>query len=871
MFCEDDDSKEEKTDYIKLKIEIRHLLKDDFNRQVLAEILLDLRKDVTGDTQRRLFNLYKNLELHKDAYQKLKSWKWHVVSKGILELTQMQVEESYNLITKFINDKRVTIRKQAEIATVSLKHEGINFFLDTTRYRISEWQQLKLLDVIRNLEDFQPPRFKVWLTSSNRHVVLFALRLIKYYNQNDVKPSLIELAKHKNNKIKDEAINCIKEFNVSEALDTLQTVFWKSTPHIKISILDTIAAIGNEDNVEFLQLIEKKEANFSVRSKAISAINTILPESILPTKGIQDVSNFEIPDDVTRKEEFDELWPSEPELPIFEQDIHEENILRLEPKVEHNTTTDIERQKGDVPNVKNIEETDESVSLNLQPEFEIDIVEDTIDERNDPKIMEEEHFSEMDEKNKEIEPAYIPSEEDTDFQGIDLQFLPIVIDAEMEEEHKETVKSKKHITSESPERHLHEIEVIFEQVLLEDLTLEEEAIESIDGLAMTEISFLPIVVDEDDMDTNISEESRYRYSIPEKNPENKASDNANLAFEQVFQKEAIDRRLLSKKNKKAKLPVSTAEIDKAQVRQITVVFEQLIPEKDRPDEMVMDNENEKMGDGLKDLEFDIPMNKTAINEDRPIQEDPREQKSTKKFLKYIPEIELYEQDTLEKLELLDDIEELGDEREIPLLLEYLDDENVPVVRERIQEILKKFSPLEIQKLSTSGNKSRTEDLTEHTSVVADFFEHCDTESKLILLDTLTDIMDQKDIRFLEELLESPDLEIRKKAQSLLHDWQEQQTIEESINSKKENVIDGNTSSVVSHESDEGYDFLLDELEIRKSDTYDIFDIEFEVGLDEEEHEHEGGQAIAGPASTSEKALLSRLKFLPTKIFERLNG
>ena len=257
LFHEDDDPKNEKTDYVNLKIEIRHLLQDDFNRRILCQILLDLRKDVTGDTQRRLFGLYKNLGLHKDAYKKLKSWKWHVVSKGILELTQMQVEESYNVITKFINDKRVTIRKQAEIAAVSLKHEGINYFLDTTRYRISEWQQLKLLDIMRNLDDFQPPRFKAWLTSSNRHVVLFALRLIKYYNQNDVNASLIELTKHKNNKIKDEAVNCIKEFNVKEALDTLQVVFWKSSSHIKISILDAIASIGDESNVEFLRLIER--------------------------------------------------------------------------------------------------------------------------------------------------------------------------------------------------------------------------------------------------------------------------------------------------------------------------------------------------------------------------------------------------------------------------------------------------------------------------------------------------------------------------------------------------------------------------------------------------------------------------------------
>lgn len=263
LFHEDDASKEEKSNYVNLKIEIRQLLKNDFNRQVLTEILLDLRKDVSGDAQKRLIKLYQDLGLHQDAFTKLKSWRWEVISKGMLELTQMQVEESYSFITKFINDKRATIRKQAEIATVTLKKEGIDYFLDTTKYRISEWQQLKLLDVLRNQKDFEPPRFKAWLTSNNKFVVLFALRLIKYYNQNDAIASLIELIKHKNNQIKEEAIACIKEFNVVEALETLKLVFWKSSVDIKISILGAIAVLGTEVDLEFLRLIENKESNFS--------------------------------------------------------------------------------------------------------------------------------------------------------------------------------------------------------------------------------------------------------------------------------------------------------------------------------------------------------------------------------------------------------------------------------------------------------------------------------------------------------------------------------------------------------------------------------------------------------------------------------
>ena len=215
----------------------------------------------------------------------------------------MHVEPAYGFITKFINHRRGTIRKQAEIATVTLRADGINYFLDTTCYKISEWQQLKLLEVIRNQENVDPPRFKMWLTATNKHVVLFALRLIKYYNQNDANTSLIELIKHKNNQIKAEAIGCIKEFYVVDALPTLKQVFSKCNVDIKIAILGAIGDLGAAQDITFLQNVAQSESNFSVKSKALATINMIIPGTIMPTKGIQNIGDY-----IQRDTDFDNSY-----------------------------------------------------------------------------------------------------------------------------------------------------------------------------------------------------------------------------------------------------------------------------------------------------------------------------------------------------------------------------------------------------------------------------------------------------------------------------------------------------------------------------------------------------------------------------------
>ena len=448
LFYETDATKEENYEYIKLKIEIRDLLKIPFNRLVLTEILLDLKKDLSGDSRNRIFKLYQDLELHLDAFNKLRSWRWEVVSKGILELTQMRVLAAYGFIKKFINDKRGVVRKQAQIATVTLKHEGISYFLDTTRYGISEWQQLKLLDVLRNFEDFTPPRFKAWLTSKNKDVVLFALRLIKHYNQNDANKSLIELVKHKNDQIKSEAIQCIKDFGVFESVYTLKSVFRNCRVDIKLQILDTISSIGKAEDIEFLQTIVNKESNFLVKSKAISTINAIAPETYVPTEGIDK--------SITTKS--------------FENNV-EDNSTQLAGIMKNN-----ELPQDDSLQAADHKEDSLEIQDHLDPEFEDEIIFDLCFMEELEDILTEFNESEDQEVN------YLP-----------LDFLPLISE---EEELKSTVDPKTVENSDVKTKEIleeesfkEELEAILDKIKthnVEDVSKGEED---------SELEFLPLVVE----------------------------------------------------------------------------------------------------------------------------------------------------------------------------------------------------------------------------------------------------------------------------------------------------------------------------------------------------------------------------------------
>ncbi len=405
LFFEQTAPLDEKKDYLHTKVEIRELIKSQFNRLVLAEILLDLQKDVSGEARENLYDLYKGLGLHHDAFEKLKSRRWEVISQGILELTQMRVDESYMFIRRFINHRRGVIRKQAQIATVTLKNEGIAYFLDTCKYQISEWQQLKLLDVLRNFDDFVPPRFKIWLTSKNKDVVLFALRLIRYYNQNDANQAIIQLIKHRNNQIKTEAVHCLKEFGVVEARDTIKAAFRRSKAGIKIAMLDALAEFGDRDDIEFLKKVERSDDNFTVRSKALSAINTLAPENIMPTDDIReptsaDVAFAKVP--ISEEKEENEIQPGLEAYNIVVEAEPEGDDNEEEINIVHGESVTTEDQHGGKSSIK-MEEDSKIPEMDNENEEIFD-------------LCAKEEFSDiLDETKEEEDPQYLP-----------LHFLPLV-------------------------------------------------------------------------------------------------------------------------------------------------------------------------------------------------------------------------------------------------------------------------------------------------------------------------------------------------------------------------------------------------------------------------------------------------------------
>lgn len=242
------------------------------------------------------------------------------------------------------------------------------------------------------------------------------------------------------------------------------------------------------------------------------------------------------------------------------------------------------------------------------------------------------------------------------------------------------------------------------------------------------------------------------------------------------------------------------------------------------DEPIVDVQNLKVEDVMSWLMADNQLRKIELNYDTvPYSPD------TPDFKELIPGPVYYDEHEAYMMGLLDDFEELGDHREIPILEELLSEESQGFIVDRIAGIISKFRHL------TSGvNKNGTtvEDEVELPvfSVFADLFKTIDTEAKLILLDEIIHVGDEKEIEFLDGLLDDSDNELRTKAQVVLKLLIAKLSHEnpEAIYTKGVSAIVAGQIDNTSKTSEKECVSLLSETDPSPSSESEMFDIRFEL-------------------------------------------
>ena len=230
--------------------------------QFTIDELINIKGSIKGETVKNICWLYEELGLKNISLKKLDSNEWFIKARGIQELYLMEQHDTLDKIYKSVNDKNDFVRMESQVGIIHLTgFEGL-LFLNVIEYVLTEWQQIKLLERLRNFDmdhAFLAENIPSWLQSNNYSVIIFALKLAEDYQQYGLNEQIVRCLDNPDELVRNQAIKCLKSLADEHTPKKLTEHFASETYLNQLNILDCLENIATQKEVGFLAgLMENK-------------------------------------------------------------------------------------------------------------------------------------------------------------------------------------------------------------------------------------------------------------------------------------------------------------------------------------------------------------------------------------------------------------------------------------------------------------------------------------------------------------------------------------------------------------------------------------------------------------------------------------
>ncbi len=238
-----------------------------FRKNILIDVMLDLFNSLEGDIANKLRALYLNLRLERVSILKTKSRKWNMKVRGFQELSSIDAENAGKYIKRYLNSYNNELRSEAYIAFVRLNKDNPFGFLNLVDSYFTVWEQLKV-HAIAVKYNVTIPDFGPWLKSKNDTVILFALRMIIIYKQQETANEIKTCLKHHNPQVRELAYTAIGELNLLDLQTDLLDSYSKETFKNRVTILNSLGRLPDEKLFSFYEKVIRECDDFRLRLNA---------------------------------------------------------------------------------------------------------------------------------------------------------------------------------------------------------------------------------------------------------------------------------------------------------------------------------------------------------------------------------------------------------------------------------------------------------------------------------------------------------------------------------------------------------------------------------------------------------------------------
>jgi HEAT repeat protein len=224
--------------------------KNSFSRYVLRKELIRLHHSYSGDISYKLEQLFTILGFDKEVGKKIKSESWNIKANAINDAAQMNLVEYSKRILNSVNHPNSIVRTEARVASVRLNRKNPFFFFNSLRFNMSDWDQIRIHDALMQYNNAEVPLMGKWLNSSNESVVIFSLKIIGYYSQEEEIEKVVNCLNNPSENVKRQALKTLGKLGSKQSLSVLFDCLKneKGNKKLILQALQSLRLIGIFDN-----------------------------------------------------------------------------------------------------------------------------------------------------------------------------------------------------------------------------------------------------------------------------------------------------------------------------------------------------------------------------------------------------------------------------------------------------------------------------------------------------------------------------------------------------------------------------------------------------------------------------------------------
>lgn len=227
-------------------------IRTSLGRRAIKEVMMDMNRHVRGKVADALHALYESLNLDDQALEKLSYGLYHEQAAAIYELTVMQTAHALPQIESYRNSKDEPVRLMAQLGEMKLNPTHPIAFLDGLKTHMNDWHQVNLYAELSKLPKENIPSFRPYLMSDNPSVLLFAIRMIKQFNQLDLQSAVLLKALHPDIHVRKEVWRFIRFFQIAPAVELVDYLLPSNEHEVRLEMIECLGSLMDQSAEDLL-------------------------------------------------------------------------------------------------------------------------------------------------------------------------------------------------------------------------------------------------------------------------------------------------------------------------------------------------------------------------------------------------------------------------------------------------------------------------------------------------------------------------------------------------------------------------------------------------------------------------------------------